>query len=158
MTPKQTRVDSGVLLDLTIPSNPEILCVVRGVITGLATLVGFTPADCRSITRATDEGLANVIRHAYQSRKDQRIEVVCRRTQVRVDSKKRTGLEITLVDYGPAFNPTRLQVRSLEQVRPGGLGLHFIRESMDSVSYRRSGNANRLSMVRYLPKPKLSSS
>ena len=152
MARPKIRFNPGVLLDLTIPSNPEILCVVRGVITGAATLVGFAPKDCRSVARAVDEAIANVIRHGYRSRRNQPIEIICRRIQARIHQEDNKGLVVIVVDYGPAFDPTRLEPRSLNEVRPGGLGVHFIRDGMDAVTYKRLRRANCLRMVRYLPK------
>ena len=49
-----------------------------------------------------------------------------------------------LVDWGPACDPTKLKARPLEEIRPGGLGLHIIRGSMDAVEYTREGRANGL--------------
>jgi anti-sigma regulatory factor (Ser/Thr protein kinase) len=35
-------------------------------------------------------------------------------------------------------------------LRPGGLGLHFIHEAMDTVEFTRKGARNRLRLVKYL--------
>jgi anti-sigma regulatory factor (Ser/Thr protein kinase) len=40
--------------------------------------------------------------------------------------------------------------RPLEEVKPGGLGLHFIRESMDTVEFRRKIGKNQLRMLKFL--------
>jgi serine/threonine-protein kinase RsbW len=139
--------DPAVLMSLTVPSEPHILCAVRNAITSLADATGLAPADGRSLARAVDEALANVIRHAYQSRRDQPIHITCRRIDDPV-GESRIGLEITLVDYGPAFDPTQQVPRSLDEVRPGGLGLHFMREAVE-LSYRRARRTNRLRMVKF---------
>ena len=153
MTQKGKRIERGALLSLAVPSNPEFLGVVRSTVASLAEVLGFASRDCRSVTLAVDEAMTNIIRHAYRSQKDRPINVICRRVHVRSngDGKRRAGLEITLVDYGPAVDPTRLNARSLDEIKPGGLGLHFIRESMDVVSYMRAGRANRLRLVKLLP-------
>jgi anti-sigma regulatory factor (Ser/Thr protein kinase) len=36
-----------------------------------------------------------------------------------------------------------------EQIRPGGLGLHLIREAMDTVEFTRKGLTNQLRLVKY---------
>lgn len=151
MTQKRRPIDRRLLLGLTLPSNAEVLKVVRSTITSLGEMMGFSSTDSCSITRAVDEALANIIRHAYRSRRNQLISVICRHIRVRSDGRWRDGLEITLVDYGPAVDPTRLSARSLDEIKPGGLGLHFIRGSMDVVSYVRAESANRLRLVRYFP-------
>jgi serine/threonine-protein kinase RsbW len=147
------RLEHGSLVKIAIPSDPELLCVVRSTMTSLAEVLGLAPSDCRSVTIAVDEAITNIIRHAYRSQRDRPINVICRRVQARSngDGKRRAGLEITLVDYGPAVDPTQLSARSLDEIKPGGLGLHFIRESMDVVSYMRADNANRLRLVKLLP-------
>ncbi len=151
MTLREKRIEHGALLSLAIPSDPKFLCVVRSMVEILAGVLGFAASDCSSVTLAVDEAMTNIIRHAYRSQKDQPINVICRRIDADGDGKPRTGLEITLVDYGPAVDPTQLSARPLDEIRPGGLGLHFIRESMDVVSYTRADSANRLRLVKLLP-------
>jgi len=43
-----------------------------------------------------------------------------------------------------------LRGRRLDEIKPGGLGLHFIRQSMDIVEYQRAGNTNQFRLVKYL--------
>ena len=54
-----------------------------------------------------------------------------------------------LFDYGPAVDTTRIQPRPMHEIKPGGLGLHSIRGSMDRVGYKRAGRWNRLRLIRY---------
>jgi anti-sigma regulatory factor (Ser/Thr protein kinase) len=138
------------LLKLELRGNPELLCAVRGAMDGLTERMGFSEPECRSVTRAVDEALANVIRHAYEGKPDQPIELTCYRTQGAVDGEPRDGLEIVLEDYGAPVDPEKLRGRPLDEIRPGGLGLHYIRESMDGMEFSRSGGANRLRLVKYL--------
>jgi len=44
---------------------------------------------------------------------------------------------------------TKLVARPLDELRPGGLGLHIIRGSMDTVQYKRAGQLNRLRLVKF---------
>jgi len=147
------------LLRLELPSNPEILCVVRSAVMRLTETIGFPAAECRALTRAVDEALANIIRHAYGGRPGKPIELLCRRTQNRTGGKPRAGLEIVLVDQGAAVDRKKLCGRSLDDVRPGGLGLHFIQEGVDVMQYTSQAHRNRLRLVKYLPaaesKPKI---
>jgi anti-sigma regulatory factor (Ser/Thr protein kinase) len=59
-------------------------------------------------------------------------------------------LVIEIIDDGRAFNPTTYPKPNLnipaEQREIGGLGIHMILQSMDSVSYERSNNRNLLRM------------
>ena len=56
------------LLRLELPSNPEILSVVRSAMMRLTAELGFPARECRALTRAVDEALANIICHAYGGR------------------------------------------------------------------------------------------
>jgi anti-sigma regulatory factor (Ser/Thr protein kinase) len=89
------------------------------------------------------------MRHCYNGRTDQPIELYCTRVPPR-DSEGADGLEIVLSDKGPAVDPSKLRGRRLDEIKPGGLGLHFIRQSMDTVEYRRSGDRNEFRLVKYL--------
>ena len=140
----------GLLLDLVLVSDPQLLCVVRAAVERLTEVAGFSPLECRSITRAVDEALANVIRHAYGSRADKRIDISCKRISGMVKGMHREGLEIQLLDKGVPFDPKKLTARSLDEVKPGGLGLHFIRDSMDIMEHRQIRGVNRLRLVKYL--------
>ncbi len=42
-----------------------MLCVVRGAMERLTEAFGFSEPDCRSVTRAVDEALTNIMRHSY---------------------------------------------------------------------------------------------
>jgi anti-sigma regulatory factor (Ser/Thr protein kinase) len=139
-----------VLLHLEVRSDPRFLSVVRGAIEPLTEVAGFLPPDCRAVTRAVDEAMANVIRHAYGNRPDEPIQVTCRLLESTVKGERLKSLEIVLWDRGVRFDPKSGKERSLDEVRPGGLGLHFIRECMDIMDHRRIGTKNRLRLVKYL--------
>ncbi len=141
---------ADLLLKLEFFSNPELLCVVRRAIERLAESMGFSERERRSVTRAVDEALANIIRHAYGSQPNQLIVLACYRTNKAAKSETAQALEIVLQDQGEPADPANMRVRWLDEIRPGGLGLHYIRESMDVVEFTRSGGTNQLRLVRYL--------
>lgn len=139
------------LLKLEVQSNPELLCAVRGAMEKLTERMGFPEAECRSVTRAVDEALTNIIRHAYSNQPDQPIELACFRAKQAADGKAVEGLEIILKDQGAPADPEKMRGRPLEEVRPGGLGLHYIRQSMDVMEFTRADGMNQLRLVKYLP-------
>ena len=140
----------GLLLDVVLVSDPHLLSVVRAAVERLTELSGFSPPECRSITRAVDEAVANVIRHAYGGQPNKRINLSCRRVSCTVKGQHREGLEIQLLDNGLPFDRKKLTARSLDEVKPGGLGLHFMRDSMDVMEHRRVGRQNQLRLVKYI--------
>jgi anti-sigma regulatory factor (Ser/Thr protein kinase) len=143
-------VSGGLLLKLELRSNPEALCLVRATVERAAEVLHFPDADTRAIVRSVDEALANVIRHAYRGRPGQLIEVQCNKVKGSPRDGKEDGLEILLQDEGTAADPAKFKGRALDEVRPGGLGLHFIRESMDVVEFSRKKGKNQLRLVKYL--------
>ena len=142
---------NGLLFALQISSDPKLLSVVRGAFERLTETLGFSASDCRSVTRAVDEALTNIIRHCYRGRLDGPIEILCTRLRPRSEAGFGAGLEILLSDRGPAVDPSKLRGRPLDDVKPGGLGLHLIQQSMDAVEYRRVRGANRFRLVKYFP-------
>lgn len=143
----------NLLLKMELPSNPGALCVVRNALEQLAQMVGFRDAECRAVVLAVDEALTNIIRHAYQGKTDQPIQILFRRIQAPQDGARRPALEVLLQDRGIRVDGSRLCGRDLEDMRPGGLGLHFIKESMDAVEFRRRWGRNQLRLVKFLHAP-----
>lgn len=143
-------MSKNLLLKLELLSDPNLLCVVRATIEELTELVGFQAPERRSVTRAVDEALTNIVRHAYRGQTGRPIEIVFRRVPRRPASKRGDGLEILLSDRGPAIDPAKLRGRRLDEIKPGGLGLHFIRQSMDTVKFTRARGVNRLRLIKYL--------
>ena len=135
---------------LALYSNPKWLSVVRGAVERLTETLGFPAVQVRSITRAVDEALTNIVRHSYGNRPDQPIAMYFRKTQRRHDGAVQQGLEILLCDRGSAIDINKLRERQLEEVRPGGLGLQWIRRAMDTVEFTRKGPKNQLRLVKYL--------
>ena len=60
------------------------------------------------------------------------------------------ALYFSLVDSAPRVDPARVRPRDLDDVRPGGLGTHFIQTVMDEAEFLEppSGVGNLLRMVR----------
>ena len=122
-------------MKFVMPSDPRYLPVVRGAIGSLAAVIGWEESECRSITLAVDEALANVIRHAYHKRVDGLIELECREVA--------DGLEITLLDNGDSPDMSKICARELGCDQPGGLGTHIINKVMDNFSYEVAPEGNR---------------
>ncbi len=140
----------SLLLRMELQSNPEMLCVVRQALGQLAAAMGFPEPDCRAVVLAVDEALTNIIRHAYLGNTGRPIEASFHRIQAARDGRRKDALEIVLEDRGTAVNRKKLCGRALEDVRPGGLGLHFIHRCMDTVEFNRRNGRNQLRLVKIL--------
>ncbi len=131
----------NLLLKMELRSNPETLCAVRGAVAQLTERLGFSEPECRAVVLGVDEAL------------NRPIEVHFSRIQASSCGKNGEALEIVLEDRGKKVDRAKLCGRALEDVKPGGLGLHFIRESMDALEFRRRVGRNQLRLVKFLPKP-----
>jgi len=146
----KARCRGDLLLMLKLCSNPILFSAVRAAVERLTETLGFPAIECRSITRAVDEGLTNIVRHSYGGRYDQPISLYFRWAQRCHEAKVKHGLEIILCDRGHTVDLRKLRERPIGQIRPGGLGLHFIRQAMDTVKFDRQGHTNQLRLVKYL--------
>ena len=131
-----------ILLALRFPARAERLRDVRGAVEGAALGAGCSPECARDVVMAVDEACQNVIRHAYGGDCDQGIELEIRREGSR--------LRVRLRDHAPAVDPARIRARDLDDVRPGGLGVHLIHELMDETHFEPdpSGAGNTLVMAK----------
>lgn len=120
------------VIRLDITSSTKCLPVVRGAVERMAALEGFGPEDTHELTLAIDEALANVIKHGYQGRSDQPIEITL---QAMKSPEGLPGLAILVRDHGRQVDPASIQGRDLNEIRPGGLGVHIIQTVMDEVEY-----------------------
>ncbi len=135
-------------LELHFPSDPKLLHIVRSVVGQTAGLCGFDEDEVQFIILAVDEACANVIRHAYGGRTDGTIALSCCATDSRV--------EFRLLDQGQAAAEENLRSRALEDIRPGGLGMHLIRSIMDEVHYDTGRRGNELFLAKSLrPRPRV---
>jgi anti-sigma regulatory factor (Ser/Thr protein kinase) len=123
-------------------SNPCYLPLVRATVGQLAAIVGWDEADCRAITLAVDEALANVIRHAYHGRTDGNIELECRAGS--------GELQFRIQDTGDPPDPALICARDVGCDKIGGLGTHIIRDVMDAVSYESTSQGNRFTAAKRL--------
>ena len=100
-------------------------------------------AECAAdVVMAVDEACQNIIRHAYCDDTGGAIELEIERCG--------EDLVVSLRDFAPEVDPDEVKPRDLDEIRPGGLGTHLIREMMDSAEFIRpeSGGGNLLRMVK----------
>jgi anti-sigma regulatory factor (Ser/Thr protein kinase) len=110
-----------------IPSDPAVLFLVRSLVERLGLRLDYTRQEVERLVLAVDEACTNVIRHAYQNRLHESIVL-----SFHVLSDH---LEVRIRHYGAPVDPKTLQLRDLTEVRPGGLGIHFIQQGVDGVFY-----------------------
>jgi anti-sigma regulatory factor (Ser/Thr protein kinase) len=106
------------------------MAAVRALMRESAAVFGFDENTVNHLVLAVDEACTNIIRYAYRGRTNGKIEL-----DVIPDGKI---WEVRLRDYGRKCDPAKLKGRSLDDVRPGGLGLFFIHQAFDEVQFDHS--------------------
>ncbi|MFW6146184.1 MAG: ATP-binding protein [Planctomycetota bacterium] len=122
----------GAPIHMRIASMPAHLPVVRGAVRELCLVAGFNAHACGQAVAGVDEALANVLKHAYEGRPGEPIEITLRGLDA---GDGPAGVEIVLRDRGRVRDVACIRGRRLEDVRPGGLGTHIIDCCMDVVEY-----------------------
>ncbi len=131
------------MIRISINSEPRLLNILRGVVRFCAREAGVSHSDSDYLALAIDEAAANIIRHTYCGRHD---ALLALETHSLTDR-----LEFILEDWGPKVCEDLIHPRSLDELRPGGLGTFFIYSFMDKCSYDPNfKEGNRLKLVKFL--------
>lgn len=135
-------------ISLRIFSQPAQLPVVRAAVEKACELLGFDGQTAGQVVLSVDEALTNIIKHAYKSACDKPIEIELSVQQ----AGQQQALRISMRDYGCWVDPSLIRSRDLHDIRPGGLGVHIMKNCMDSVDYRQAdGGGTLLTMTKNLP-------
>ncbi len=128
-------------------SDPTYLSGARDLVAAVARRLGFSEEGCGQIALAVDEALCNIIRHGYDRRKDAPIWINL--WPLAASNGSGPGMRIVLEDEARQVDPCQIRSRDLDEVRPGGLGVHIIQQVMDEAKYeKRDGKGMRLTLVK----------
>lgn len=131
-------------IEIKLPSDPQFLKIIRDGISHISEICGFSNEEANAVTIAVDEAVSNIIKHTYNGATNELIVVNFRILEDR--------LEVVLRDFGEKVDPKTIKSRDLNEIRPGGLGVHLIKSTMDVVTYDNSFEVgNQLTMGKYLP-------
>ncbi len=133
---------------IELRSDPVYLSGARQLIASVAQRLGFDEMACSQIALAVDEALCNIIRHGYDRAVDRPIWLSV--WPGRKDGQE-PGMLIVIEDEARQIDPSVIKGRELDDVRPGGLGVHIIKEVMDEVGYEARESAGmRLTLFKRL--------
>ncbi|MBS0186646.1 MAG: ATP-binding protein [Planctomycetes bacterium] len=146
MTPSEAMKGAHVRLELL--SNPTYTTGARDMVQAISRRFGFEELECNKIALAVDEALCNIMRHGYENEPDRPIWLGIWPVE---KSHSVTGIRIVIEDLARQIEPDKIKGRELTDVRPGGLGVHVIKEVMDKVTYeKRPAGGMRLTLEKHL--------
>lgn len=133
-----------------MPSHPQYLPMIRALVREGSSLAGFDDELTATLLLAVTEAVTNVMRHAYGNEVGKPIDF-------ELNAQPET-FRLDIIDYGTFVDPKQIASRPLDEVRPGGLGVHLIKSTMDRVEYRKNPHGGTtLTMVKHASSPKESS-
>ena len=133
---------------IVLPNDTQEVPRLNAFVDEVCKSVGFDEGKTMEIKVAVEEAVVNVMNYAYppEQRGDVTIEA----------ASNDTRLKFTIIDSGKPFDPTVQNevdtTLSAEARSIGGLGIHLIRQNMDSINYERVDNLNVLTLRKKLIK------
>jgi anti-anti-sigma factor len=119
---------------------PLIIDLVRESAVG----AGFDEPTVYHCQMSVDEACTNIIEHAYGGEDRGNIDVTC--------TVAENVFSVTLLDQGQPFDPDSIPPPVIDsdiyRIKPGGIGLHLMRQLMDEVHFSFSDEGKRLTMVK----------
>ncbi len=121
----------------------QIRHFVESAVEGL----GFDESQGYHIVLAVDEVCSNVVRYAYPDRESEKNKISLK---INIYENK---IKIKIRDYGIKYDPSAICGREIDDIKPGGLGLHLIHGCMNKVFFNPEiKEGNELILIKYLNK------
>jgi anti-sigma regulatory factor (Ser/Thr protein kinase) len=115
------------LIELRFPAQSDRLRLLRGTVREAAAMTGCDAELIEQLVLAVNEACMNIIQHGY--RNDPTGEII---VEILNNDDR---LVFRLRDYAPRVDPAAIRSRPLDEIRPGGLGVHLITEVMDEAVF-----------------------
>ena len=135
-------IESERLVEIRFPSRADRLKLVRGAVRCAAEMRGCSHEETDRLVLAVNEACMNIIQHAYGTPHVGEIilEIL----------NNRDELVFRLSDFAEPVDKNTIRPRDLNDVRPGGLGVHFINQVMDRAEFLEApaGVGNVLELVK----------
>ena len=131
---------------ISLPNDVQEVPQLNEFVDGVCEAVGLDMSTTMKLNLAIEEAVVNVMNYAYppDTQGEVRIEAVANDDQ----------LKFQVIDSGAFFDPTKKGevdiALSAEERSIGGLGIHLVRQIMDSISYERVDGTNVLTLIKKL--------
>ena len=132
---------------LEFASHPGNMSMMRSFAREFLTANPFSETEIDIMVLGLDEACTNVIRYAYHHEPSHPMTLTC--------EQNGDSVVFRLRDLGQQCDPAKLCARPIENMQPGGLGLHLIKRAFDGVEYVLKDRGTELVLTKKLP-PKIS--
>jgi len=143
---KSQNNDIRLLRTITLPNDIETIPQLASFVEEVCEVVGIDPSTAMSINLAIEEAAVNVMSYAYPAGTRGNVNIEAKATNKQ--------LKFTISDWGTPFDPTAKPAADITlsaEERPiGGLGIHLMRQTMDSINYERVDGKNVLTLRKSL--------
>ena len=131
---------------IVLPNDVQEVPKLTAFVDAVCEAVGFNSTLTMKMNLAIEEAVVNVMNYAYPRGTKGDVTIEALSNDVR--------LKFTIIDSGTPFDPTvhsDVDTTLSAQDRPiGGLGIHLVRNIMDSINYERIDNLNVLTLRKKL--------
>ena len=134
--------ETDFLFGITFPARPDRLRMLRPALAAAGRACSFSEEEIEDMQLAACEAAENIMVHAYRGKPEGEITLAAHRLP--------DGIMLRIRDFAPKVDQGKIEPRPLDDVRPGGLGTHFIRAVMDDASFipLPDGEGNLLELVK----------
>ncbi len=131
---------------ITLPNNIEEVPQLATFVDEVCEVLGFDMSTTMSLNLALEEAVVNVMSYAYPAGTTGNVNIEAMANDRR--------LKFVISDCGTPFDPTAEKevdtTLSAEERPIGGLGIHLVRQIMDSINYERINGKNILTLRKKL--------
>lgn len=122
-------------IQIELRSEPAELRTLRTQVQAWLTEHDWPERAIGELVLALDEAVTNVICHGYDNCPGQRILITGETTS---EAQEGDGVVFRVRDFGKQVDPKQICGRDLDDVRPGGLGVHIIKAMSNVATYERA--------------------
>lgn len=127
---------------ITLPNDVQTVPQLNAFVDEVCEAVGFDMSTTMKLNLAIEEAVVNVMNYAYPAGVKGDVYIAAQANDER--------LKFVISDNGTAFDPTAKSevdtTLSAEERSIGGLGIHLIRQIMDTINYERIDGKNVLTL------------